>query len=91
MQGKPFSYAAERLRFYPHEGGNIILGNTLLQIGMGLQQFLITLFVRIDTPSYDSKLFEHFVSLINEKGNSIHKVDDYADALVTSRQMYARL
>jgi len=44
--------------------------------------------LRADTPSYDSKLFERFVSLINEKGNSIHKVDDYADALgVTTRKL----
>jgi AraC family transcriptional activator of pobA len=44
--------------------------------------------LKADTPSYDSKLFERFVSLINEKGNSIHKVDDYAEILgVTTRKL----
>ncbi|OQP49737.1 hypothetical protein A4H97_28000 [Niastella yeongjuensis] len=44
--------------------------------------------LKADTPSYDSKLFERFVALINEKGNSIHKVDDYAEALgVTTRKL----
>jgi len=44
--------------------------------------------LRADTSSYDSKLFERFVALINEKGNSLHKVDDYAEALgVTTRKL----
>lgn len=44
--------------------------------------------LKADTPSYDSKLFERFVSLINEKGNRIHKVDDYAGVLgVTTRKL----
>jgi AraC-like DNA-binding protein len=44
--------------------------------------------LKADTPSYDSKLFERFVALINEKGSIIHKVDDYAGALgVTTRKL----
>jgi AraC-like DNA-binding protein len=44
--------------------------------------------LKADTPSYDSKLFERFVALINEKGNSIHKVDDYAAMLdISTRKL----
>jgi AraC-like DNA-binding protein len=53
-------------------------------IKMANIHFLLT----TDTPSYDNKLFERFVSLIYEKGNSIHKVDEYANALsVTTRKL----
>lgn len=53
-------------------------------IKMANIHFLLT----ADTSSYDSKLFERFVSLINEKGNSIHKVDDYAAALgISTRKL----
>ncbi|WP_205511237.1 helix-turn-helix domain-containing protein [Longitalea arenae] len=41
-----------------------------------------------DTPSYDSKLFERFVALINEKGNYLHKVEDYTAELgVSARKL----
>jgi len=44
MQGKSFSDTAERLWFYPHAGGYVILRNTMLQIGVRLKQFFISLF-----------------------------------------------
>lgn len=44
--------------------------------------------LKADTSSYDSKLFERFTALLNEKGNSIHKVDDYGEALgVSTRKL----
>lgn len=44
--------------------------------------------LQADTPSYDSKLFERFVALINEKGNRLHKVEDYSEELgVSTRKL----
>lgn len=44
--------------------------------------------LQADTPSHDSKLYERFVALINEKGNRLHKVEDYTEELgVSTRKL----
>jgi AraC family transcriptional regulator, transcriptional activator of pobA len=43
-----------------------------------------------DTSSYDSKLFQQFISLIHEQGARLHKVDDFAAKLgVSTRKLSA--
>jgi AraC family transcriptional activator of pobA len=42
------------------------------------------------TSSYDSKLFQQFISLIHEQGSRLHKVDDFAARLgVSTRKLSA--
>lgn len=46
--------------------------------------------LQADTSSYDSKLFQQFISLIHDEGTQLHKVDDFAARLgVSTRKLSA--